>query len=77
MPGIYKRGGKYAVPYRDPARAWRSKSAPTMAAAKLLKQSLATDLDRGEWRAQSSVTFAKYWGPWIDNLCGPHVARLP
>jgi integrase len=69
-PGIYKRGGAYCVVYRDPAGRQRKQGARTLAEARALKASLATDVRRGEWREQSAVTFAQHWEPWIDSYAG-------
>src|SRR5947209_1999782 len=69
-PGIYSRGGAYVVVYRDPSGKQRKKAAHTIAEAQKLKSSLVTDVDRGEWREQSAVTFAEHWRPWIDGYAG-------
>jgi integrase len=69
-PGVYKRGGSYVVVYRDPSGRQRKQAARTLAEARDLKSSLTTDVRRGEWREQSSVTFAQHWGPWIDSYAG-------
>ena len=69
-PGIFKRGGAYCVVYRDPSGKQRKRSARTLAEARDLKASLTADVRRGEWRAQSAITFADYWKPWIDSYAG-------
>jgi len=69
-PGVYKRGGIYFVVYADPSGRQRKKSARTIAEARSLKASLTTDVRRGEWRQQSTVTFADHWQGWIDGYAG-------
>jgi integrase len=69
-PGIFKRGGAYCIVYRDPSGKQRKRSARTLAEARDLKASLTADVRRGEWRAQSAVTFADHWQPWLDSYAG-------
>lgn len=70
IPGIYERGSRYVVVYRDPSGKQRKAAARTKAEARKLQASLTTDVDRGEWRAQSAVTFADHWQPWLDSYAG-------
>src|SRR5215211_4103254 len=69
-PGVYQRGGGYVVVYRDPSGRQRKRAAKTLAGARALKSSLATDVRRGEWREHSRVTFADYAVEWIDTYAG-------
>ena len=69
-PGIFKRGNAYVVVFRDPAGKQRKRSAPTLAAARAVKADVTADVQRGEFRQQSHVTFADHWQPWIDAYAG-------
>jgi hypothetical protein len=69
-PGIYRRGGRYVVVYRDPGGKQRKRFAVTMAEAKRVKAALATDLARGEYREPSRVSFAYYAREWIESYGG-------
>src|SRR5262245_17007793 len=69
-PGIFKRGGRYVVVFRDPQGRQRKKSARTLAEARDLKAVLTADVKRGEFRALSKVTFAEYANEWIDTYAG-------
>src|SRR5215218_2405613 len=69
-PGVYQRGSGYVVVYRDPSGRQRKRAARTLAEARALKSSLATDVRRGEWREQSRVTFAEYGVEWIETYAG-------
>jgi integrase len=69
-PGIFKRGGRYVVVFRDPQGRQRKKSARTLAEARDLKAVLTADVKRGEFRALSKVTFADYANEWIDTYAG-------
>lgn len=59
-PGIYKRGDRYVVRYRDPQGRGRKRFARTLAEARELRATLTADVKRGEYRALSAVTFADY-----------------
>jgi integrase len=69
-PGIYKRGSRYCVVFRDPLGKQRKRSARTLAEARDLKASLTADIARGEYRAVSKVTFAEYAPEWIRTYAG-------
>jgi integrase len=69
-PGIYERGSRYVVVYRDPSGKQRKRAARTKAEARAIKSAMSTDVARGEWRAQSAVTFADHWQPWLDAYAG-------
>ncbi|MGH3114957.1 MAG: hypothetical protein ACRDOP_15955, partial [Gaiellaceae bacterium] len=57
-PGVYKRGSRYVVTFRDPLGRQRKRSARTLSEARDLKATLTADVRRGEYRALSKVTFA-------------------
>jgi integrase len=69
-PGIYKRGGRYVVVYRDPNGKQRKASARTLAEARDLKATLTADISRGEYRALTKVTFGQYAPKWINSYQG-------
>jgi integrase len=69
-PGIYKRGGRYVVRYRDPRGRQRKRFARTLAEARDLKATLTADVKRGEYRALSRVTFREYAPTWIKSYAG-------
>lgn len=70
VPGVYRRGRRYVVLYRDPYGRQRSRAASTLAEARLLKSALTADVARGEYRALSRVTFAEYLPEWIASYPG-------
>src|SRR5213593_2145465 len=69
-PGIYKRGNRYIVRYRDPAGRERKRFARTLAEARDLKATETADVKRGEYRAMSRVTFAEYAASWLKTYSG-------
>lgn len=69
-PGIYKRGNKYVVIYRDPVGRQRKQSADTLAEARTLKATLTADVKRGEYRALSRISFVEYAPDWIKAYEG-------
>jgi integrase len=69
-PGVYKRGGRYVVRFRDTGGRQRKRFAKTYAEAKRLKAALSTDVDRGEYREQSRVRFAEYAVEWGGSYQG-------
>ena len=69
-PGVFKRGGRYVVIFRDPNGRQRKQSARTLAEARELKATLTADVRRGEYRALSKVTFADYAAEWIMSYQG-------
>lgn len=69
-PGIYKRGSRYVVVFRDPSGRQRKRSARTLAEARVLKGSLTAAVASGEYRSQSRATFAEYATEWIGTYSG-------
>lgn len=69
-PGVFKRGGRYVVVYRDPQGRQRKHSARTLAEARNLKATLTADIRRGDNRTLSRVTFAEYAPEWIASYQG-------
>lgn len=69
-PGIYKRGGRYVVRFRDAGGRQRKRFAKTYHEARRLRSALSADVDRGEYREQSRTTFADYAAEWIESYAG-------
>jgi integrase len=69
-PGIYRRGTRYVVRYRDPRGRDRKRFAGTLAEARDLKAQLGADLSRGEYRERSKVTFPEYVETWLSTYQG-------
>jgi integrase len=69
-PGVFKRGSRYVVIFRDPQGRQRKRSARTLAEARNLKATLNADVRRGEYRSLSKVTFAEYAAEWITSYQG-------
>jgi len=67
MPGVYRRGSRYAVIYRDRQGRQHKRSAASFADARLLKASLTAA--RGEY-ALSRVTLAEYLPEWLSTYAG-------
>jgi hypothetical protein len=59
-PGIYRRGNRYVVVYRDPQGRQRKQFAATLQHVKDLKAILRADVKRGEYRTLSRIGFADY-----------------
>jgi hypothetical protein len=69
-PGIYRRGNRYVVVYRDPLGRQRKQAAVTLAEARLLRATLTADVKRGEYRGLSRVTFIEYAVRWARTCEG-------
>lgn len=69
-PGVWKRGGRYVVVFRDSNGKQRKRFARTLAEARRLKSELGADVGRGEYRELSTVGFAEYSREWIANYTG-------
>src|SRR5689334_17902717 len=69
-PGIYKRGRRYYVVYRDPAGKQRKKSLPTLADARAFKASVASAISRGEYLPEPKLAFDDYAQQWITGYGG-------
>jgi len=70
VPGVYRRGSRYAVVYRDRHGRQHQRSAASFAEARLLKAALATAVARGELYPLSRVTFAEYLPEWLCSYAG-------
>jgi integrase len=63
-PGIYSRGGKYVIKFRDEDGKQRYETFPTMALAKRGKRDKLNKLDRGIRVAPTERTFGDVWKEW-------------
>lgn len=70
VPGIYRRGGRYVVMYRDRQGQQRKRSARTLAEARVLKATITADVVRGEHASGPRLTFAAYADEWIEGYAG-------
>jgi integrase len=69
-PGIYKRGGRYVVRFRDHHGKQRQKSARTMREARAIQAETRGDLSKGHYRNVSREPFVRYAEQWVDNYKG-------
>ena len=69
-PGIYKRGTRYAVLYRDSEGRQRQESARTLDEARRLKAARSTAVATGEFHAASRVKFREYSEEWVERYQG-------
>lgn len=69
-PGIYRRGTRYVVMYRDPHGRQRKRSARTLTEARALKSAVLADVHRGEYRELSRLGFPEYVTEWAEAYQG-------
>jgi integrase len=69
-PGIYRRGNRYVVPWRDHAGKQHKEYLRTLAAARDFKATRTADLRRGEFIAESRITFPEYAARWAQTYEG-------
>jgi hypothetical protein len=69
-PGIFRRGNRYVVTFRDPQGRQRKRSARTLAEAREVKAAMTADVARGEFRDVSRITFGEYAPSWIEGYQG-------
>lgn len=69
-PGIYRRGGRYVVVYRDPLGRQRKQAARTLAEARAVKASIGADIVRGEFQQLSRSRFDEYAAEWARSYKG-------
>lgn len=75
VPGVYKRGERYAYTYRKRGRQ-RWGTARTKAEARRLKHQAETDVARGEHRDSTRVGFGEYARAWIAGYQGRTAAGV-
>ncbi|MEK6273353.1 MAG: tyrosine-type recombinase/integrase [Actinomycetota bacterium] len=69
-PGIYKRGGRYAVLYRDAEGRQRQESARTLDEARALKAGRTAAVATGEFHLASRVKLRDYALEWVERYQG-------
>ena len=69
-PGVFRRGSRYVVRFRDAQGRQRQRSARTLAEARALQAALLGDVARGDYRALSRTTFAEYATTWCETYNG-------
>lgn len=69
-PGIYKRGNRYVVVFRDGEGRQRKESARTLDLARRLKARRTSQVADGEFSPASSLKFQDYATEWADNYRG-------
>lgn len=69
-PGIFRRGEGYVVRFRDMSGRQRQRSARTLSEARRLRSELAADVSRGEYRADTKITFLSYAERWSETYSG-------
>ena len=69
-PGVFRRGGRYVVTFRDAHGKPRKRSAPTYDAARKLKAKLDADVARGEYQDASNLTLREYFLEWVERYQG-------
>jgi integrase len=68
--GIYKRGSRYAVIYRDPDGRQRQESARTLNEARRIKRARSSSVDDGSYQPQQRQKFTDYAREWIIRYQG-------
>lgn len=69
-PGVYKRGGRYAITYRDHEGVQRWASARTYDEARSHKAKLTQEVESGEYMQQSRLRLAEYAREWVERYQG-------
>ena len=69
-PGIFKRGNRYVVRYRDPSGKSRKKFTRTLAEARAARAELVSEVNRGEWQPLRRVAFDDFARAWIATYNG-------
>ena len=70
VPGVYRRGNRYAVIYRDRHGRQHQRSAASFAEARLLKSTLAAAVVHAEYPPVFQVTLAEYLPEWLSTYAG-------
>jgi integrase len=69
-PGIFKRGSRYAVIYRDGEGRQRQESARTFDEARRLRSRREASVSEGSYQTQTRERFADYAEAWIERYQG-------
>jgi integrase len=68
-PGIYKRGSRYMIAYRENGKQ-RYETFRTLDEARRAKSARATDIERGEFEGRSRITLHEYARAWVERYQG-------
>jgi hypothetical protein len=69
-PGIYKRGSRYAITFRDGNGKQRWESTRSLEEARKIKAAREAGVASGEWQAASRATLHGYAAEWIERYQG-------
>lgn len=69
-PGVFKRGNRYAVLYRDPDGRQRQRSARTYDDARALRSKLNASVAEGTYQADTRLPLADYAREWVERYQG-------
>jgi integrase len=69
-PGIFKRGSRYVVIYRDATGQQRQESARTLDAARRLRTRRQASVDDGSYQEQTGERFADFAAAWVERYQG-------
>src|SRR5689334_12406210 len=70
VPGVYLRGKRYILCYRDPDGIQRKESFPTLKAAKQAKARRQTQMYEGTYQPESHKTLHVYADNWLKTYDG-------
>jgi len=76
-PGIFKRGSRYVVTFRDAAGGQRRESARTLDDARRLKAARTTAVATGEYQERSREHVARLCAGVGEALPGPRAPWVP
>ncbi len=76
-PGVFKRGGRYAVVFRDADGRQRKESVRTYELARALKIERESEVARGAFVPAGKLTFQEYAREWIENYNGKRQGIRP
>jgi integrase len=68
--GVFRRGSRYVVIFRDPDGRQRQESAPDLKAARRLRRRRTASVDDGSFQAQTRERFAEYAAAWVERYAG-------
>jgi integrase len=69
-PGVFKRGARYAVLYRDASGRQRQESVRTYDDARRLRTARSAAVDDGSYQSQTRERFADYALAWVERYPG-------
>lgn len=76
-PGVFKRGSRYAVTFRDADGKPRKESARTYELARALKIQRESEVAHGAFVPAGKLTFHEYAREWIENYTGKRQGIRP